>query len=92
MSGKFKPCSDYAKAKAKQANVPKSILDKKKSTVPGERFFLDISSIKTSSFGGAKFWVLLVDDATGFKFSCFLKRKLDTAARVVVLIKHLKTT
>ena len=48
--------------------------------------------IKTRSFGGAKFWLLLVDDATGFKFSYFLKRKSDTAARVVALIKHLKTT
>ena len=92
LSGKFKPCSDCAKAKAKQANVPKSVPDEKKSTIPGERFFLDISSIKTKSFGGAKFWLLLVDDATGFKFSYFLKKKSETAARVVALIKHLKTT
>ena len=54
--------------------------------------FLDIRSIKTKNFGGAKFWLLLVDDATGFKFSYFLKKKSETAARVVALIKHLKTT
>ena len=82
LSGKFEPCSDCAKAKAKQANVPKSIPDEKRSTVPGERLFFDISSIKSKSFGGAKFWLLIVDDATGFAFSYFLKKKSETAGKI----------
>ena len=73
LSGKFKPCPDCVKGKAKQANVPKGIPDEKRSQIPGEYFFLDISSVKTRSFDGSKFWLLLVDDATGFKFSYFLK-------------------
>ena len=92
LSGKFNSCSDCAKAKAKQANVPKGIPDEKRSKLPGERFFLLISSIKTRSFGGSKFWLLLVDDANGFKFSYFLKRKSETAGKVIALIKHLKAT
>jgi len=92
LSGKFKPCSDCAKAKAKQANVPKNVPDEKKSKTPGEHFFLEISSVKTRSFVGSKFWLLLVDDATGFEFSYFLKKISETAERVVALIKQLKTT
>ena len=92
LSGKFNPCSDCAKGKAKQANVPKGVPDEKRSKLPGERFFLDISSIKSRSFGGSKFWLLVVDDATGYKFSYFLKRKSETAAKVITLIKHLKAT
>ena len=92
LSGKFEPCSDCAKAKAKQANVPKSIPDEKRSTIPGERLFFDISSIKSKSFGGAKFWLLIVDDATGFAFSYFLKKKSETSRKIVSLIEHLKAT
>ena len=71
LTGKYKPCPDCVKGKAKQANVPKGIPEEKRSRIPGERFFLDISSVKTRSLGGSKFWLLLVDDATGFKFSYF---------------------
>ena len=33
-----------------------------------------------------------MDDATGFAFSYFLKKKLETAGKIVSLIKHLKAT
>ncbi len=92
LSGEFTPCPDCAKAKAKQANVPKSIPDEKRSKIPGERLFFDISSIKSRSFGGTKFWLLIVDDATGFAFSYFLKKKSETAGKITSLIKHLKAT
>ena len=92
LKGKFNPCSDCAKAKARQANIPKSIEDGKKSTIPGERLFFDISSIKSKSFGGAKFWLLIIDDATGQAFSYFLKKKSETARKIVGLIKHLEST
>jgi hypothetical protein len=42
-----------------------------------------------TSFGGAKCWLLIVDDATDQSFSFFLK-KSDTAQTMVNLIKHLK--
>ena len=80
------------KGKAKQANSPKGIPDEKRSQITSERFFLDISSVKTRSFGGSKFWLLLVDDATGFQFSYVLKKKSETAEKVIALMKHLKAT
>jgi hypothetical protein len=32
------------------------------SNVLGERLYIEISSIKEGSFGGAKFWALIVDE------------------------------
>mmetsp|Transcript_2486 Transcript_2486/g.3443 ORF Transcript_2486/g.3443 Transcript_2486/m.3443 type:complete len:147 (-) Transcript_2486:1212-1652(-) len=61
---------------------------KRKSKIPGERFFLDIRPVKTRSFGGSKFWLLLIDDATGFKFSYFLKKNLNAALNYEVNFIH----
>ena len=42
---------------------------------PGEKIYLDISSIVHERTGGAKFWLMFVDEYTGFKRSYFLKKK-----------------
>ena len=60
LSGEFRMCEECAIAKAWQKNVNKEW--KGGSQVPGERLYLDISSIKDISYGGPKFWVLIVDD------------------------------
>ena len=90
LTGQFHPCDDCARAKARQANVPKSVPEEKKASAPGERLFFDVSSIKTKSFGGAKYWLLVVDDHTRVCFSYFLPAKNKVAATMVGLIKHLK--
>ena len=72
LTGSFKTCASCAKAKARQANIPKSIPEEKRSKKPGERLMFDVSSIKKKSFGGAKFWLLIMDDATGFIWSHFI--------------------
>ena len=46
LTGKFKVCTHCAEAKAKAAAIPKSIDEEKKSKVPAERLFFDVSSIK----------------------------------------------
>jgi hypothetical protein len=38
----------------------------------GERFGFDISYLQNSSFGGSKFWLLVVDEATSMVWSYFL--------------------
>lgn len=91
LTGKFEVCTHCAQAKARQANIPKEVPEEDKTEVPGERLHMDISSIKARSFGGAKYWLLIIDEATGFAFSYFLKRKNETAQIVVNLIKHLHT-
>jgi hypothetical protein len=51
LKGEFKVCEDCALAKARQRNVNKDW--KGGSQVPGERVYLDISSIKDESYGGS---------------------------------------
>ena len=51
--------------------------------------FLDISSIKHKSAGGAKFWALFMDDCSGFLINRFLREKSDLARQGAMLIKKL---
>jgi hypothetical protein len=58
--------------------------------LPGECLYVDISSIKERSFGGAKFWALIVDDCTDNYWSFVMKNKLDIKARIKTLLTDLK--
>jgi hypothetical protein len=40
--------------------------EKRGSKSSGERIYLDITSVRDVSFGGAKFWVLIVDDYANY--------------------------
>jgi hypothetical protein len=51
--GKFETCEECAIAKAQQKSVSKNWSGS--STIPGECLYIEISSIKGSSIGGAKF-------------------------------------
>jgi len=42
---------------------------KEKSTKPGYRMYIDLTSSKYISTGGSKFWFLAVDEATHMKSS-----------------------
>jgi hypothetical protein len=58
--GDYMTCEACSVAKARQKNINK---DWKGSSInPGERLYADISSIKGESYGGSKFWALVVDD------------------------------
>ena len=54
----------------KTENLPKK--NEAKSNNPGERMYLDISSMKKPSMGGRHHRVMLVDEATKYKKSFFL--------------------
>ena len=69
--------------------ISKKIKDEKRSKTPGERLAFDVSSIKARSYGGAKYWLLVMDDATGFIWSYFLRFKSQVKDKMVELIKHL---
>jgi hypothetical protein len=88
LKGNFEGCEDCAVAKARQKNVTK--VWKGGSLIPGERLYLDISSIEEKSFGGAKLWVLIVDDYTDFCWSLFLKSKSELKSKMMVLFIDLK--
>ena len=86
--GQPQPCEECALAKSKQANVSKET--DIKSNTPGERLFIDISSIQQQSYGGSKFWCLVVDDCTDMCFSFFLKQKSDQVPLLVDFFKDIR--
>ena len=65
LTGETIKCVACALAKAKNKNINKTNLHR--STLPGERICIDISYVETQSLGGKKYWVLMVDEATGMK-------------------------
>jgi hypothetical protein len=58
-----------------------------RSTIPGERLMVDISSVNVPSFRGAKFWGLVMDDCTGMCWSFFVAAKSKMPDQVILLIK-----
>ena len=72
IKGKMENCENCAIGKMRQKNVPKG--PKEKSTKPGYRMYIDLTSSKYTSAGGSKYWCLAVDEATHMKFSMFLKQ------------------
>ena len=52
--------------------------------------YLDISSMRKPSIGGRQHWVMLVDEATKYKKSFFLKKKNEQVQPIIDWIKALK--
>jgi len=75
--------------KAKHAPVNKTLTPK--STIPGERWFIDISSIKHESFGGTKFWFGMLDDCTDLFVSHGLRQKSQLGDKLVFTLQTFKT-
>ena len=88
VSGKLEVCEDCARAKIKSARTKK--LTETKANEIGERIFLDISSTRHPSMGGRHFWILVLDDFTGYHWSFFVKQKSELTANVATLVMHLK--
>ena len=89
LKGEFEPCESCAKGKARQKNLGHSD-DSNKTTNPGERLAFDVGSVKTESLGGSKYWLLVVDYATNFAWSFFLKRRSDVAETMFKLVNEIK--
>jgi hypothetical protein len=62
LKGDAKTCVACALAKIRQKNINKVTLSK--SLKPGDRIYVDISGTIWRSYGGAKYWVLIVDDSS----------------------------
>ena len=69
LKGEYTYCNGCSQGKMRQKNIPK--IKVKQANTPGDRLFLDTSSIKYQSLDGARFWVLIMDDCSGFLSSFF---------------------
>jgi len=88
VTGKMKVCEACALAKAKAKSVSKSTAEVAKR--PGMRLFVDISGPYAKSAAGNKYWTMVVDDYSRFKWSGFIHAK-DLIGKVVEpILKKLK--
>ncbi len=73
LEGELNFCEGCAYGKAHKKNVNKTT--ETRSVTPYERLFIDISTIPHTSLGGSKNWIIIVDDATRYKWSFFRSSK-----------------
>ena len=88
VTGNLSVCENCAMAKSKQKNTSK--VTTTPAEEPGDRLFVDISSIQHAGLGGSKYWCLLIDEASKMKWSFFLKKKSDQVEKLVCFIKDLR--
>ena len=87
LCGTIPNCVSCSIKKIRQ-KIPKE--NTNKSTKPGDQMYLDISSMTQASSGGNKHWALIVDEATRYKKSFFLKMKNDQIEVIIHWLKELK--
>ena len=87
-SGKMMRCAHCDIGKMKQKNISKQQLER--ADEPGDRLFMDISSIKYASAGGAKYWALFVDDCTDFVFGIYMKKKSCLSSSGIKMINSIE--
>ena len=82
LTGNWTPCEACATANSRQKNIPK-VTTRELATKPGEILHIDISHIKTPSFGRRSYWLLVVDDFTNLCWSHFLHNKDDQLSALI---------
>ena len=93
--GTLKPCAACAISKAKQKNVVKKS-ESIKSKVPGEKCYLDLSKLTVPKSDGKdyeienKWWKIIVDEATGKKWSDFTTSKNGMVERTCEWLNGMK--
>ena len=80
-------CIPCAKGKAKQKKILK--ITESKGTRIGERLFIDISWVNVESYGGSRYWAIVVDDFSNFKWCVFMKRKSQLKNKIIPILKEL---
>ena len=94
--GTLKPCLACAMAKSKQKNISKTSTSEK-ADKPGGRVFLDLSKVTVSKLDGSEFelnrkwWKIIVDQATGKKWSDFTDTKSGMVENTCEFMHKMKT-
>lgn len=88
MTGKLDTCQHCKEANQGQKDTNKETANR--STIPGECWIIDISSVKHKAYGGSMFWLGMIDDCTNYSKSEFLKKKSQLAKKVMRFLRKLK--
>ena len=87
--GRLDKCESCNLGKAKRKKIAKEAQNKSK--IPGQRLYIDLSSIRDESSGGKKHWLLIVDEATDYKWSKFLRTKSELPKIMLEFLKERKS-
>jgi hypothetical protein len=82
----FNTSFECSLAKIRQQNVGKNTV--KTSKIPGERLMVDISLVRSPSFGGEKFWIMVLDDCTDMCWSIFCSSQIASAGASGIINKE----
>ena len=85
LEGDFRHCDGCALGKMRKKNVTKEKVPN--ASRNGDRLFLDISSIKYPSMGGARYLCLMMDDHSGFVVGSYLKKKSELQEKGIDMIR-----
>ena len=88
LTGTVNNCLSCSLEKIRQKNISRKNEDKSRN--PGERMYLNISSMRKPSMGGRQHWVMVVDEATKYKKSFFLRKKNEQVEPIIDWKKPLK--
>ena len=86
LTGSFNVCEACIKGKAKQKAVPKLIM----SPSDNNKYYFDISSIKSASLGGSKHWLMIVHGETQMKWSNFLSTKIQFLTAMIKWVDNIR--
>ena len=89
LTGKLEPCQDCLESNTRKKAVEK--YTESKSHIPGERIFLDGTSIKHRSLGGSRFLVVAVDDATRHTWGRTLTKKSEQNSVIMRFLRLMKS-
>jgi transposase InsO family protein len=85
LHGKMQGCEHCKVSKAQRKKIPKENFQR--SSIPGERLYVDLCTIHATSAGLKKHWIIAVDDATDMKWSMFLKQKSEVGKALFEFLK-----
>ena len=82
VTGHFEACKFCGMSNVTKADVSKTT--ESRSKIPGERIFIDTTSVTDhKSLGGGQYWLAVMDDATSMKWSHILKEKSEVPDRIM---------
>ena len=88
VTGEPLTCTSCAISKQKKKQIPKE--SNNKATQKLERIGIDLSYTTHTSYGGAKYWLLIQDEFTSHVWSYFLKTKDELAETTTKWIKQIE--
>jgi transposase InsO family protein len=85
-TGEPHPCEHCAQAKLRIKNIPK-VTTHVVATDIGERIMFDISSVRVPSMGGNQFWLLVMDEYSGYLRSFFFRHRSDLTVTMTAFVR-----